>query len=108
MIFIDASFVIGLISPKDQWHEKAKDVYFSIKNRETIMSNVVLAETINSIKFLGGKTGELVYKTLKDENKIIYLKDEKIYDKSIKTYLKYDGSIGYSDCTTIELMKDLG
>ena len=95
MIFIDASFVIGLISPKDQWHNQAKKIYQDIKNEETVISNVILTETINSVKLFGGKVGEAVYKTLKDQNKIIYLNNEKIFDKAMKIYLKFDGTIGF-------------
>ena len=106
MIFIDASFVIGLINPKDQWHNQAKKIYQDIKNEETVISNVILTETINSIKLFGGKVGEVVYKTLKDQNKIIYLNNEKIFDKAMKIYLKFDGTIGFRIVQLLNLWKN--
>ena len=108
MIFIDASFLIGLINSKDQWHSQAHEIEPKIRNNDKIISNIILTETLNSISYLGGKIANMMYETILDEFKIEFLNNLEIYNDARVEFLKYDGTIGFSDCTTIVLMKKLG
>ncbi|WP_323736550.1 hypothetical protein PXD04_00850 [Methanosphaera sp. ISO3-F5] len=50
MIFLDSSYLIGLIIDNDQYHIKATELKTFLKNEKKIINNTVLVETINSIK----------------------------------------------------------
>jgi len=103
-IMLDSSFLIGLTLRSDQWHELAINLAPLIDNYDTCITNIILAESMNSFSQLGGKIGNIIYNNLNQTN-IIYKMNEEIYDDAMNIYIKYDGSIGFSDCTTIATMK---
>ncbi|KZX12772.1 hypothetical protein MBCUR_09140 [Methanobrevibacter curvatus] len=43
-----------------------------------------------------------------NNNYNVYIVDKEIQDKSITICKKYDGSLGYADCTSIAVMEELG
>ncbi|WP_281190535.1 PIN domain-containing protein [Methanobrevibacter curvatus] len=45
---------------------------------------------------------------LLNNNYNVYIVDKEIQDKSITICKKYDGSLGYADCTSIAVMEELG
>ncbi|BBL61120.1 hypothetical protein MARBORIA2_13750 [Methanobrevibacter arboriphilus] len=105
MIFIDASFIIGLMNKKDQWHDKALDLVDFCEKKEKFTSNLVITEILNSVgTYIGGKGGKLLYDNLKD-NYTIYDENREIYDLAIYTFRHFNGNIGFADCVSIEIMK---
>ena len=50
MIFLDSSYLIGLIIDNDQHHTKAVELKPYLKNEKKLINNTVLVETLNSIK----------------------------------------------------------
>lgn len=50
MLFLDSSYLIGLIIDNDQHHLKATELKPYLKNEKKIINNTVLVETLNSIK----------------------------------------------------------
>jgi len=54
----------------------------------------------------GGKAGKLVYEYIM-ESCNIHRQDKSAYDTVIKTYLKYDGTLSFTDASTVEIMKFL-
>jgi predicted nucleic acid-binding protein len=107
LIFVDTSFIIGLINTKDQWHNKAMKIAQKIEKEKKVVSNVIIIEVLNGLgKFDEGRLGEKIYRVIKD-NFVIYEENRQIYDAALKTHLKYKGKIGYADCIIIEVMKDL-
>jgi predicted nucleic acid-binding protein len=100
--------MIGFVNTKDQWHDNAMKIAKKIENEEKIVSNVVIIEILNSLgKFDNGRLVEKIYRIIKD-NFIIYEENRQIYDAAVKTHLKYNGKIGYTDCIILEVMKELG
>ena len=49
MIFLDSSYLIGLIIDNDQHHLKATVLKPFLKHEKKIINNTVLVETLNSI-----------------------------------------------------------
>ena len=105
-IMLDSSFLIGLTLRSDQWHDLAIHLGPYIDSYDICITNIILAESMNSFSQLGGKIGNIIYNNLKQTN-TIYDMNEEIYDKAMDIYIKYDGSIGFSDCTTIATMKNM-
>jgi predicted nucleic acid-binding protein len=107
LIFVDASIIIALINKRDNLHKNSLNLANYLENEEKVISNLVITEILNSLgKFLGGKAGKSLYDNFKD-NYIIFNENRDIYDSSIYTYRKYDGTIGFADCVSIEIMKKL-
>lgn len=104
MIFVDTSFIIALLNEKDQWHKKAVQLSEVVKNETAVISDIVLIESMNSLSYLGGKQGKLVYDIINDSFKIKQFNSKKLFDLAMNEFVKYDGTIGFTDCTSIVLM----
>jgi len=106
LIFIDSSYLIALLNDRDQYHGKAKKIEPTIRKRKKIISQVILTETLNSLSVFGGKTGKKIYDLINETHTIKYHSNKDFYDNVIEIFIKYDGTIGFSDCTSISIMKE--
>ena len=105
MIFLDSSYLIGLIIDNDQHHTKAVELKPCLKNEKKIINNTVLVETLNSIKRTNHSIGtdEIINSILKLD--IIDFLTKKDYFKSLELFNYYNQSINYSDCTMLYTMQ---
>ncbi len=107
MIFIDTSYLIAVVNNKDQWYNKAINLSPRIEKSEKIISNIIITETLNGLTGLfDGKQIRKLYEILINTHHV-YNETKEIYENAIKISEKYDGTIGYSDCTTIAIMNKL-
>ena len=107
MIFIDASFIIAFINKSDRWHENAVDLANFVENEERVISNLIITEILNSLgENIGGKSGKVLYDNFKD-NYTIYDENRETYDLAIYTFRHFNGTICFTDCVTLEIMKKL-
>lgn len=107
LIFVDTSFIVAFVNKKDQWHPKTHTIADEIESEEKIISNLVISETLTLLgKRFGGKIIKPVYNNMKD-NYIIFDETRKLYDNSVNTQLKYDGTISLADSVSVEIMKEL-
>ncbi|MCL2114778.1 MAG: PIN domain-containing protein [Methanobrevibacter sp.] len=78
-----------------------------VKHAEKVISNVVIAETLNGLTGLfNGKQIKELYKILINTHRV-YNETREIYENAIRISVKYDGTIGYSDCTIMAIMEKL-
>ena len=106
MIFIDSSFLTAYFNENDQWHKKSLRVAKSIKNREKVISNLIISETVTNIgSLLGGKAGNIVYNHLIKNYTLIY-DNKNRSNNAMKIYLKYDGVLSLADSLSIQIMKE--
>ncbi len=104
MIFADSSFFIAIVREKDRWHKDALKLAEKIKE-PLLISELIISESITMVgSFEGGKAGKLLYEYFQDNCKIEFI-NEGMLDKSVDTFLKYDGSISLADASSIETMK---
>jgi len=107
LFFIDTTFILGLILKKDQWHNNSLELSTKVKKSDRCISNIILLETLNGlVGIMNGKEIENMYHLLKD-NYNVYTVNDKIQDKAIDICKKYNGSLGYADCTSIAIMEEL-
>ncbi|MDR0913383.1 MAG: PIN domain-containing protein [Methanobrevibacter sp.] len=107
MIFVDSSFITAIANKNDQWHKDSLKVARKIANKDKVVSNLIISESITNIgNLLGGKIAKEVYYNIKD-NYILFEESRPIYDNTIHTLLKYDGTLSYVDCLSIEIMRKL-
>ena len=52
MIFLDSSYLIGLIIDNDQYHIKATELKHFLKNEKKIINNTVLLKQLTVLKEL--------------------------------------------------------
>jgi predicted nucleic acid-binding protein len=102
MIFGDSSYFIATIRKKDRWHNDA----LNLKIKEQfLISELIISESITLVgSFEGGKVGKILYNYFLDNCRIEYL-DEEMMEKSMDTFLKYDGTLSLTDSSSIEIMK---
>ena len=106
MIFLDSSYLIGLIIDNDQYHIKATELKSSLKNEKKLINNTVLVETLNSIKRTNHtiNTDKILNSVLKLDKIDFLTKNE--YFKALKLFNYYNQSINFSDCTILYTMQE--
>lgn len=105
MIFLDSSYLIGLIIDNDQHHLKATELKPFLKHEKKIINNTVLVETLNSINRTNHtlETESIINSILKID--IIDFLTKKEYFKSLELFNYYNQGINYSDCTMLYTMQ---
>jgi len=107
MIFADSSFFIATLREKDRWHKDAVRLTGKIKEH-LLISELIMSESITMVgSFDGGKAGKILYEYFQDNCRIEFI-NEDMMEKSMDTFLKYDGSISLADASSIEVMKKHG
>ncbi|PWB51743.1 MAG: nucleic acid-binding protein [Candidatus Methanoperedenaceae archaeon] len=107
MIFADSSFFIATLREKDRWHKDAVRLTGKIKEH-LLISELIMSESITMVgSFEAGKAGKFLYEYFRDNCRIEFINEE-IMEKSMDTFLKYDGSISLADASSIEIMKKYG
>jgi len=104
MIFADSSYFIAALKKDDRWHKDSLKLSGKVKE-QLLVSELIMSESITLVgSFEGGKAGKTLYEFFLDNCRIEYL-DEEMMEKSMTTFLKYDGSISLADSLSIEIMK---
>lgn len=103
-IFVDTSYIVGLLAENDHWHKKAKKLIPIIKKKEKIICTSVLNESITLInKKLGVKASKIAYKIILNNFTIIN-EDVSLYNDSMNILIKYH-NISLTDSIIVEIMK---
>ena len=107
--FIDASFLIALFLTKDDFHERAKELWVELKESYIIISKSVVGEVITVLKNRGLHINDVngAYYIITEEIDII--EDCHYHAKGLKECLS-NSVRGYSywDGLYVSIMKDLG
>lgn len=108
MIFLDSSYLKGLINVDDSYHQDALCVsdFIDDLNEMTVINTTVIVETLNwSVKT--NTFANKIYHGLKEENKVIKLTHDD-YLRSLEINCWYGNSINFSDCTILNTMFSRG
>ena len=106
MIFLDSTYLIGLMIDNDDYHEKAHQIRPVIDRERKLINNTVLVEVLNSLKKNNHKLElDEIMDALLGLDKVVFLTDED-YDESFKLFKYYNLSVNYSDCTILNTMMD--
>ena len=103
MIFLDSTYLIGLMIDNDDYHQKAHQLRPIIDKERKIINNTVLVEVLNSLKKNNHKIE--IMDTLLNLDKVVFLTNED-YNESLNLFNYYNLSVNYSDCTILKTMID--
>jgi hypothetical protein len=108
MIFLDTSYIIGLIIKNDHYCDISRDIRLNLRNESKITNITVLAEVLNSINRYNfhGDIEDLVQNLL--DCKIFHFLTEADYNTATNLFCYYNFSINFSDCTILESMQKHG
>lgn len=107
MILADSSYFIAVARKKDQWHERAKEIYDKL-DEDLISTDLIVSESVTSVGAISsGKEGRAVYDYILDNCHVAYT-DKKILDRAIEVYLMYDGTLSLADAVSLVVMGDHG
>lgn len=106
MLFIETSYLINLNVPKLQNHQRAKEIWAEIKDKEKIISKMIVYETITVLRKLkqDTKTVNKVYKLLVD-GEIKVLEDVIYYEQALDYTLNHN-KIGFFDNLSYIVMQN--
>lgn len=106
MLFIETSYLINLNVPKLQNHQRAKEIWAEIKDKEKIISKMIVYETITVLRKLNQdtKTVNKVYKLLVD-GEIKVLEDVIYYEQALDYTLNHN-KIGFFDNLSYIVMQN--
>ena len=109
MIFIDASFYLSLLNPKDNNHEKAIKIGQEYEGEEYVTSQMVLGEvlTVGSQRFDKTLTIKFIEEVLKSRTRVVLEKPELIkgaYNIFKKIRFK---NVSWVDCYSFAIMEKL-
>lgn len=103
MIFIDSTYFIGLLVPKDNWNNQAKNLI--IPKDTYLINNLVVSEVLNIVSKRSHKKVSEVYEILKNTCEIVCLTNED-YHAAMDLCDYYNNSVNYSDCLILVSMQN--
>lgn len=109
MIFVDTSFYLPLLNPKDTNYKKALNISKSLKNPQLITSQAVLGEvlTVGSMRINKKKTIRFVSEIMGGATKII-LEKPVLIDMAWKKFKKIKSkNVSWVDCFSITIIEKL-
>ncbi|MEP6924212.1 MAG: PIN domain-containing protein [Pyrinomonadaceae bacterium] len=107
-LFVDTSFVIGLVNDKDQYHEKALTFSYEFNNASLVTTDAVLFEIGNSLAKDFKQEATKIIKVLREsENVDVITVERDLFDKAFELYQKYnDKDWGLVDCISFVVMRE--
>ena len=104
MIFLETSFLVGFFLKKDEHHKRALEMMETMKNKEKIISEMVIYETLTVLR-KAKQNNEQVARAYKSLTKLDVLEDKIYYNDSLN-YTLHKNSIGFFDNLTYVVMKN--
>jgi len=108
MIFLDTSYINGLILNNDNYASLSRSMKPILKNETKVTNITVLLEVLNSVdkyNFLGNL--EDLKNQLLNLNIFDFLTDED-YERAFELFKFYNRSLNFADCTILQTMQNHG
>lgn len=113
LIFIDTSYLIAILDPKDDRHNRAQEVSKSLGNFKAVTSEMVLTELLNYFSAKGKNFRQLglrVTDQLKsDINVEVISQTAKQFEQACQLYRqRMDKEYSLTDCASMLIMQEKG
>jgi len=101
----DASYLIGLSDPKDQWHGEAKTLHEKVgrKNKLHIHALAVAEVVTRLTRTVGVGKAQDAYFVMKDDLEIHYPLEQD-FDDGMDLVARYEGELSLSDSLFVHMM----
>lgn len=96
MVFLEASFIVGLNVKTDKWHEKATELFNKMENKITSQMAVYEVLTVLRKKKQNNQKLLTVYNSLVNSKDITVLEDIIYYNQALD-YTLHNNNIGFFD-----------
>lgn len=103
MIFLDSSYLIGVILKKDKYTKRALELKPLLKHEKKLINNTVFNEVLNSLSETNSNYDVDELTDLLLSYKIDFLTADD-YADAVASYKYYNHSINFSDCTILQTM----
>lgn len=112
-VFIDTSYLIAILEPTDDRHEKAKTVSQSLGSIQQITSEMVLTELLNAFCTRGKFLRQMVLNVLEDlssdPNIEIIPQSSELFEQACRYYKqRLDKEYSLTDCASMVIMRERG
>jgi uncharacterized protein len=113
LVFIDTSYLIAILDPKDDRHKRARDVSIRLGKFKALTSEMVLTELLNYFSAKGKNFRQLgigVTEELKhDPNVEIIAQTSGQFEQARQFYRqRMDKEYSLTDCASMLIMRDRG
>ena len=110
-VFVDTSYWIAIINPKDQWHNAAKSAREKIGEMPLVTTDEVLTEFLNSFSERGDnfrtKSVEAVHEIMNDLNIKVIPQTRESFRNGIDLYNeRSDKKYSLTDCISMNVIKN--
>lgn len=103
MIFLDSTYIIGLIIKKDNYTSKSLKLEPIIECEKKLINNTVFNEVLNSLTATNSDYDADTLSSLLLSYEIVFLNADD-YAESISLFKYYNYSVNFSDCTILNTM----
>ena len=112
-VFMDTSYLIAILEPTDDRHEKAKTVSMSLDNSQQVTSEMVLTELLNAFCTRGIFFRQMVLNVVddlrSDPNVEIIPQSTELFEQAYQYYRQRpDKQYSLTDCASMVIMKEKG
>lgn len=108
MIFLDSSYIKGLVIKRDSHKEFSNYISPYLKNETKVINITVVVEVLNALKKnnFRGNIKEIIIELCKVD--ILDWLTKEDYRLAMEKFRFYNGSINFSDCTILVSMEKYG
>lgn len=109
-VFVDTFYWIARINPRDQWHQKARELSSSLKDSYLITSEAVLIELLNYFSEYGPemrKAAAMIVRHIRDDPSRISVFPYTFRDGLDMFEARLDKGYSMTDCLSMRVMREL-
>ena len=107
-LFADTCFIVGLFNQRDQWHEKAKDIFSDNENHRLFINDYVINETITLLNsHTDYRKALTAYDYLILNCRILWIESFEL-EACREIFATYGGALSFTDAAIVRCMQREG
>ncbi len=111
-IFADTFYWVALINPRDNWHQRAREVTSTLKNVEIVTTDEIFVEVLNFLSAQGTKmrmrTVEFISDIMQNPHIQVRQQNRESFLQGFELYRhRLDKEYSLTDCISMTVMQSL-
>jgi uncharacterized protein len=109
-ILVDTLFVVALINPRDQYHQKAVELSEVFEGHRLLVTDAILLEIGNALaRGYRTEAAQVIEQFLDSEEVDLVRLDPDLFGRALRLYKRHDDKFwGLVDCLSFLVMKERG